>query len=150
VSARGRRAGGFTLIEVMLVIAIVAVGAGVVSLALRDNAASRLEHEATRLAALLEAARAEARASGLPARWELASADASDGAHFRFVGLPPSVRLPKHWLNDGVQAQVVGARALRLGPEPMIGAQRVVLQLDERQLVLATDGLGPFAPEIQP
>ena len=38
----------------------------------------------------------------------------------------------------------MGARAVVLGPEPMIGAQRIVLRLDAQRLVLATDGLGPF------
>jgi general secretion pathway protein H len=40
---------------------------------------------------------------------------------------------------------VIGARAVRLGPEPLIGAQRIVLNLGDQRLVLATDGLGPFA-----
>jgi general secretion pathway protein H len=33
---------------------------------------------------------------------------------------------------------------VQLGPEPLIGAQRIVLRLDEQTLTLATDGLGPF------
>jgi general secretion pathway protein H len=45
---------------------------------------------------------------------------------------------------------VVGARALQLGPEPIIGAQRLVLELDTRRLILATDGLGPFVPVYEP
>ena len=42
-------------------------------------------------------------------------------------------------------AEIVGAPALVLGPEPIIGAQRLMLRLDEQRLTLATDGLGPFA-----
>jgi general secretion pathway protein H len=51
---------------------------------------------------------------------------------------------------------VSGRRAIALGPEPLIGAQQIVLHLDEQQLTLATDGLGPFivrdepAPATQP
>jgi general secretion pathway protein H len=41
---------------------------------------------------------------------------------------------------------VIGARALILGPEPLIGPQRIVLRLGERNLTLATDGIGPFVP----
>ncbi|MBS0305067.1 MAG: prepilin-type N-terminal cleavage/methylation domain-containing protein, partial [Proteobacteria bacterium] len=70
-----RRAGavhlarGFTLVELLVVVALVAIGAGAVSLALRDRAGSRLDEEAARLVALLEGARAEARAAGLTVRW---------------------------------------------------------------------------------
>ena len=74
----GRRRGeaGFTLIELMVVIAIIALAAGVASLALRDPADTQLEREAARLSALLEAARAEARTLGLPVAWVPASAAA--------------------------------------------------------------------------
>jgi general secretion pathway protein H len=138
------RSTGFTLIELMVVVFIIAVAAAVTSLALRDPSATRLEHEAARLSALLESARAEARASGLAVRWEPRGAGNED-LDFRFVGLPPSDNLPQRWLSAGVSADVVGARAIVLGPEPLIGAQRIVLSLEDRRLVLATDGLGPFA-----
>ena len=137
------RSGGFTLIELMIVVALIAIASAVVSLSLRDPAATRLEHEGARLVALLEAARTEARASGLAVSWEPRAAQAGDEG-FRFVGLPPSDALPSRWLAAGVTAEVPGARAVLLGPEPLIGAQRIVLHLDERNLTLATDGLGPF------
>jgi general secretion pathway protein H len=140
---------GFTLIELMVVVALIAIASAVVSLALRDPAATRLDQEAARLVALLEAARTEARASGLAASWEPQPAQA--GAEgFRFVGLPATTELPDHWLNPGVSAEVLGARALLLGPEPMIGAQRIVLRLDEQRLTLETDGLGPFVVSAEP
>jgi general secretion pathway protein H len=135
---------GFTLIELMVVMAIVAIAVGLISLSVRDSASTRLEQEAARLTALLESARAEARASGLPVRWQLAQRDDPSGASFRFVGLPTDRAWPTRWLDERVQADIPGAAAVRLGPEPMIGAQRIVLMLDERRLVLATDGLGPF------
>ncbi|MEQ1808012.1 MAG: prepilin-type N-terminal cleavage/methylation domain-containing protein, partial [Burkholderiaceae bacterium] len=64
------RARGFTLIELLIVVVLIAVASAVASLALRDPAATQLEHEAARLAALFEAARAEARASGIAVIWE--------------------------------------------------------------------------------
>ena len=93
--------------------------------------------------ALLEAARAEARASGLQASWEpRAEQEGAEG--FRFIGLPPNADLPNRWLAAGVSAEVVGARVVQLGPEPLIPAQRIVLHLEQQSLTVATDGLGPF------
>jgi general secretion pathway protein H len=92
---------------------------------------------------LLESARAEARASGLAVVWVPATLPGDDD--FSFVGLPPSAQLPTTWLDRRVSAEVVGARGLLLGPDAIIGAQRLLLRLDDRRLELATDGLGPFA-----
>jgi general secretion pathway protein H len=138
-----RRARGFTLIELMIVVAIIAIASAVASLALRDPAASKLEHEAVRLAALLESARADARASGMAARWQPLAQD-PDGAGFRFIGLTSTSVMPTHWLEAGTTAQVIGAATVILGPEPLIGEQRIVLRLDDQRLTLATDGIGPF------
>jgi general secretion pathway protein H len=131
------RRAGFTLIELMVVVALIAIASAVASLALRDPASTRLEHEGARLVALLESARSEARAAGLAASWEPRAAQ--EGAEgFRFVGMPPSSELPTQWLVPGVTAEVLGARAVVLGPEPLIGAQRVVLHLESQSLMLAT------------
>ena len=143
---------GFTLIELLIVLAIVALASAVATLALRDPQAYALEREADRLSALFEAARAEARASGLPLLWVPAQSrtpeSGSEGAPgFRFVGLPAAAGLPQHWLTPGVEAEVIGAKALVLGPEPLIGAQRVALRLADRRLTLVTDGMGPFKPD---
>ena len=151
ISAPGNSRGnaGFTLIEVIVVMALVAIGTALVALALRDGTQSRLEEEGARLSALLESARAEARASGIAVSWAPAGpsdSDNGDGAQFRFNGLPKSAELPTRWLGEGVSAEVVGARALVLGPEPVLPAQRLVLHLEDRRLVLASDGLAPFAP----
>ncbi len=131
----------------MIVVALIAVAAGVVSLALRDPSATRLETEAQRLSALLESARAESRASGLAVYWM--PAREGDDADFRFVRvsgrLSEAMPLPTHWLDPQVRAEVVGAPGVQLGPEPIIGAQRVVLRLGHQRLLLATDGLGPFS-----
>ncbi len=140
-----RAAQGFTLIELLIVVTLVVIASAVATLALRDPAAARLEREAARLAALLETARAEARGAGLPARW----VPGGDAPGFRFVGLPAALALPSAWLDDSVRAEVLTTQgrvaAAVLGPEPVIGAQRIVLSLDAQRVELATDGLGPFA-----
>lgn len=135
---------GFTLIELMVVVALVAIATAVVSLALRDSTQDQLQREGLRLATLLEIARAEARAAALPVVWQ-PTPQAADAA-FRFSGLPADRRLPTHWLDAEVVAQVEDGRgALALGPEPLIGAQSVRLQLGRHSLSVGTDGLQPFA-----
>ena len=135
---------GFTLVELLLVLLIIALASGLVSLSLRDADAVALDREAQRLAALLEGGRAEARATGVAARFELVAEGDPAGGSFRFIGVGEAAA-PGQWLDAAVQAQVDGpGRALLLGPEPLIGAQRITLRLDGQQRVLATDGLAPF------
>ncbi len=127
----------------MIVTALIAVTVGMATLALRDADANRLEEEGARLAALFEGARARARVEGTEVLWQPVR-EPGKPAVFRFVGIPPEAGLPGGWLDERTEAEIIGAPALRLGPEPVIGAQRVVLRIGERQLVLATDGMGPF------
>jgi len=131
---------GFTLLELLVVISIMALAAAGVSLSLRDSGQAQLEREAERLAALLESARAQARANGVPVRWR----PMPQG--FRFEGLPSTIRLPSNWLEPGVQVQP--ATPLILGPEPLLPPQSVTLTLRDSAippLRVATDGLRPFA-----
>ena len=82
---------GFTLLELLVVVAIIAIASAGVSFAVRDAAGANLDREAQRLAALLEAGRAQSRLAGQPVVWR-----AVDGA-FRFEGLPPDA-LPQLFL----------------------------------------------------
>jgi general secretion pathway protein H len=141
--------GGFTLLELLVVIAIIALATAGVGLALRDSGQATLDREAERLAALLESARAQSRASGTAVRWR----PTSDGpGNFSFDGLPPD-SLPTAWLSEGITAQPLGADgaavpALQLGPDPIIAAQQVLLSSDgppNRSVRIGTDGLHPFA-----
>ena len=138
---------GFTLLELMVVIAVIALATATVSLALPDSNRDRLETEALRLSALLESARAQSRTSGVPVYWRTTE----NG--FEFLGLssykdaPNPLAGTRTWLQADTRAQVVTPTAtanLVLGPEPLITAQRLQLRLGAQTLTLATDGLGPF------
>jgi general secretion pathway protein H len=111
---------------------------------------TRLEREAIRLSALLEAARAQAQVRGVPMRWRVTP----QGFQFEPDITLEDQAVPTQWLDQDTRAQVVdpvtglNADALLLGPDPIIGAQGVVLSSvsqPEQRLRLATDGLRPFA-----
>ena len=139
-----RLAAGFTLLELLVVVAIIGVASAGVAFALRDSGGVPLEREAQRLAALLDTARARSRMSGQPVRW------VADREGFHFDGLPAN-DLPQHWLQP--DTRVAGRGVLILGPEPVIGAQELVLtsaEHPERSVRIATDGLRPFTIAANP
>ena len=137
------RTRGFTLIEVMVVMAVIAVAIGLVSISIRDPAGTHLEQDAARLAALLESARAEARAGGFEAVW--VPNTEVEGESFHFVGLPTALSLPTRWLDPAVSAQVVGGTSVRLGPDAILPPQRILLRLENQRLEVASDGIAAFA-----
>jgi len=141
ICRRRAAATGFTLLELMVVMLIVAIATGIVTVALRDAAQNKVEEEGARLAALLESARAQSRIAGADVRWE----PLHDGG-FRFLGLPAPelAQLPSHWLDQDTDAEIVGGKQLVLGPEPMLPAQRVIVRLGGHEVAVGSDGLAPF------
>ena len=146
-SAAGSRAThrGFTLLELLVVLVIVALVSVGVGFSMRDASQVQLDREAERLAALLESARARSQVSGVPVRWR-AQADG-----FRFEGLA-ATELPQQWLDPDTRAvnpaDPAQEATLLLGPEPIIGPQSVVLisrSQSDRRVRLTTDGVRPFA-----
>ena len=139
---------GFTLLELLVVVAIVALVSAGVGFSMRDASLVQLERDADRLGAMLESARARSRVTGVPVRWY------ADATGFRFEGLQPA-ELPQAWLDR--DTRVAGApdmngatdkATLLLGPEPIIGPQAVLLVSSSqagRSVRLATDGLRPFS-----
>ena len=137
---------GFTLLELLVVVALIAVATAGVSLSLRDSADSALERDAERLAALLETGRAQASAHGMPVVWQTSSG----GTGFEFAGLPPP-GLPRTWLNSNTRA-APGVRVV-LGPEPLIEPQALALSnanAPGKSLWVVTDGLRPFKVQSTP
>lgn len=133
-------ARGFTLLELLIVIAIMAIATAGVGLALRDSSDTQLEREAQRLAVLLESARAQSRMTAGPVRWR------PTATGFAFDGLAPDSSIPTGWLGQDVRS--AGAGAVLLGPEPVIGPQRIRLvsiSQPTHSVTLATDGVRPFA-----
>jgi general secretion pathway protein H len=137
------RSPGFTLLELLVVVSIVAAVSAGVTLALRDGNQTALDRDAQRLAVLLESGRAQSRATGVAVRWK------TTAKGFVFEGLGPAT-LPNQWLSESTRTQ--GTASLQLGPDPMIGAQEVRL-IDASQSAspqaatvrIATDGLRPFS-----
>jgi general secretion pathway protein H len=128
------RSRGFTLLELLLVVAIVAIASAGASLALRDSAQSRLEMEAQRLAAVLDASRAQARATGVAMRWK------TSATGYTIDGTATA------WQSRDIVAEAP-PQGLLLGPEPMMVPQQVRLSLaDQPQRILrvGSDGLRPF------
>ena len=146
-----RRTRGFTLLELLVVVAIVAVASAGVALTLRDSTASTLERDAQRLAAVLESGRAQSRMQGTPVVWRAVAGG------FVLEGLNPAMP-PQPWLSADTTVGAVlrnpvpgvassSADRLSLGPEPILQAQALVLAArskPEIRLQLATDGLRPF------
>jgi general secretion pathway protein H len=140
---RCRRSFGFTLFELLVVVAIIAIATAGATVALRDSSTTALEREAQRMAAVLEAGRSQSRTTGLPLRWQ-ANADG-----FMLAGSAPADTANiQAWLTPGTTAQPGdGHSFVLLGPEPIIAAQSITLALDGHSVRISTDGLKPFRIE---
>ena len=139
------RQRGLTLLELLVVLAIIGFAMAGVSLSLRDSRQTQLEREAQRLMAVLEAGRAQSRTSGVALIWQ-ATPDGFVIRPAQSFAAQANTPRTESWLTVGTQAVV--------GPEPIITPTRITLSAPATQsgqaipsLSLATDGLRPFQVE---
>lgn len=137
-----KRSGGFTLIELMVVLALVALSISLVALSAQPSAPRQLEREGERLALWLESARLQARVQNRPVQARLTPR----GAEIWGLSAPGEVRPALPWLYPDTLAQSADT-PLWLGPEPILPAQALALgsrlQADA-QVWVATTGVGPW------
>jgi general secretion pathway protein H len=146
-----QRQQGLTLLELLVVLAIIGFAMAGVSLSLRDSNQTQLEHEAQRLVAVLEAARAQSRTSGIALIWQATP----EGFVIRpALAANPIAAPAEKWLAMGTQALVgnaAPANLVVLGPEPILAPARITLSVaasnsakPATSLSIGTDGLQPF------
>lgn len=132
---------GFTLLELLVVLALMALGTAGVALALRSTPQQQLQEESQRLVAWLEAARAQARSQGLVVRAKLQA----EGATLAGLAPSPAATPPLRWRYPHTRVIPI---ELLLGPEPILPAQSLRLQHaqdGQAQVTIGTQGLRPFA-----
>jgi len=144
-----QRQRGLTLLELLVVLAIIAISSAGVALAMRDNSQTQLEREAQRLIAKLEAARVQSRAQGLPLVWRATAS----GFVIETPVVGSSFVAQSDWLSADISIGMsAGIKTITLGPEPIIPPATITLSKSSGQtsgvtpmnLRIGTDGLQPF------
>ncbi len=136
---------GFTLLELLVVLALVAIGSSLVVLSMRDAAQHQLPQEADRLIAVLEAAKAQARSTSTPLRWQ---ANEQGFSISPLVGGEPQAM---DWLHLGTRAE---PSVWVISAEPVQAPVQLQLRQASRTsgqfqtLTLGSDGVSAF--KVQP
>ena len=149
-----QRQQGLTLLELLVVLAIIGFAMAGVSLSLRDSNQTQLERESQRLVAVLEAARAQSRTSGIALIWQATpegfvirpafTPNPAQGGNNTITSAPSNATSPiaartEKWLAMGTQALVSTAaqstnnttagNLVVLGPEPILAPARITLSV---------------------
>jgi len=138
---------GFSLLEILIVIAIIAIASSALVIGAWPDSAATAEREARRLAALLESAHAEARASGQAIAW---SPEGNGYAFLRrsaggtWERFPQDTPYRARQLEAGVRLR--GERAVLL-PYGLAGAFEAAIAGGSTQIILRSELLGRISLE---
>jgi general secretion pathway protein H len=138
---------GFTLLEVLVVVAIIAIASAALAFNAWPGGAARLDTEARRLAALLEAAQTEVRASGQPIAW------APEAQGYAFLRLDAEGGWQRFSASSvyrerrlDADLRLRGERAVLL-PYGMAGGVQAAISDQQSTIVLRSGPLGRIALE---
>ena len=138
-----QRQRGLTLLELLVVLAIIGFASAGIALSLRDGQQTQLDNEAQRLMAHLEAARVSSRTSGVTLTWR----GTGDGYTILRPGSKPFKT--EQWLYPSTVVSA-STNPVVLGPEPIIAPVTLTLsqassnQAPTQTVRIGTDGLRPF------
>ena len=161
MSARcNRLASGFTLVELMVVLVVLAVTASLVSWSVSAARGHGLESAAEQLAATLEQARWQAISTGRRIAWELPQTSSAAGStmpearwyeqaqdgiwHLRVTPSAAALAGVAATITQPRSAGDTPARVV-LGPEPAGAAVCILLIQEGSTVAVASDGIAPFA-----
>lgn len=133
---------GFTLLEILVALTIVAIATAGVAWSLRDADEERLDRQAQQLQAQLEVVRGIARATGTTVRLRLLP----DGYVFDGLAGDDTGLAGQHpWMDARLSARAPAP--LLLGPEPIGPPLRIELSLGPARRILSSDGWSPVTIE---
>jgi general secretion pathway protein H len=146
---------GWTLLELMVVLAIFAIAVGSVQLSMPNPAQLAVERDAKRLAAKLQTERITARAQGQRRYW---LAQEQGFAWAVSNGLASGLQIDKKEPWEGAETRLAAGyeqSQLRLGPDPVLPAQHVLLTttggaFSTNLWWVGTDGISPFTARPAP
>lgn len=148
-------AAGFTLIELMVVLVVLAIAASVVTMSVMPASEHALETAAENLASTLEAARWQAISTRRRIAWEApatsqAAAQWFDQSNDGTWQLRVTPAAPLNGVITIVQPRPASDAPPRLilGPEPVGAAVCVLLTQANNTMAVVSDGVAPFSVKV--